>query len=74
MCARESASGATAQIVPGRRLLELSGLEDILFSVLDRREDRARRPATHGGESINLAGRPRDELVSYSASFSTQEA
>ena len=62
-CARESAGGATAQVVPGHRLLQLSGIEDILSSVLDRREDRARRPATHGRASINLAGRPRDELV-----------
>jgi hypothetical protein len=38
--ARESAEGATAQVVAGHRLLELSDLEDILFSALHRRDDR----------------------------------
>src|SRR5436305_1060455 len=33
-CARETAGGATAQVVPGRRLLQLSRLEGTLFSVL----------------------------------------
>ena len=40
---------------PRYRLLQLSGIEDILSSVLDRREDRARRPAPRGRASINLA-------------------
>jgi hypothetical protein len=62
-CARESAGGATAQVVPGHRLLQLSGLEAILSSVLDRREDRVRRPATHGRASINLALFPRQSRI-----------
>jgi hypothetical protein len=44
-------------------LLQLSGLEDILSSVLDRREDRARRPATYGRASINLALFPRQSRI-----------
>jgi len=44
-------------------MLQLSGFEDILSSVLDRQEDRARQPATRGRPSIKLAGRPRDELA-----------
>jgi hypothetical protein len=44
-------------------LLQLSGLEAILSSVLDRREDRTRRPATHGRASINLALFPRQSRI-----------
>jgi hypothetical protein len=48
---------------PRHRLLQLSGIEDILSSVLDRREDRARRPAPRGRASINLALCPRQSRI-----------
>ena len=50
---------------PRTLLLQLSGLEDILSSVLDLREDRAGRTATHGrAQSTSQAGHEMNSLLS----------
>jgi hypothetical protein len=57
---------------PRTLLLQLSGLEDILSSVLDRREDRAGRPATHGrAQSTSQAGHDMNSLLSYPDLYSS---